>query len=1486
MRKSKGFTLVELLVIIAIIAVIAGVAIPLLINMQKSATDSNLENTVTQIELAVEQYKSSGSKTATGFNTLLDEDDGLFISEQTLFLEKAGKGAYPGQQIQSSDIVDETAVFNDVVYSLIRKEAITAVKAFTDIRVIDEEENPEDNYYIDADLSEGTAIVYNYLTGKVSLEKISDMQALLGGSDAAVDTRTYFVYLTRPFQDSSNTGGGGAVKPNNPVDDEEFKGDFYLQLVDWVTGMPISNGEVGLYNGIETREYKTDANGFIILSGSLAYGEYSISAEAPGYIKYFNDIYKEQHDNANLLVTKDGYVGDSVLNIYKIRLINSTMGTMSFIKMERTFNKVSEVWDTVEQQIKEGTITIKFEPDTSDLSAAKTEESVVYTADLSENEGIVKLYDTTGETVKNLKIGNYIMTVDLEADKKYRTLTKKVSVSVYGIDDRPDAQYAGLTTFYNYEQELYTETTEIKGKITSNMDLNYQPLENIEVYGFWDFSTSGTKEFRTYVELWQNNVKKYSAEINTDGTYDIEGIADGTYSVFVRNTYCEKFQPSKIAYVLRAEGITSNLDMVVAESDYTEVDVTFTLKFPDGSPITTDFKVEKDGVTGITNPVVSDVLKGGTATFKLKPGVYRFTYAKPYAKTESDWYSTVVVTDKGKVVNAIYQQVNTTVNISTLYEGVSREAPDKTGQEVILTCIDVGNKAPSVKVTVDNKGSGIASVKPGNYRYEVRFAEHYVDISGTIALFDKTQSWLTPITKNLSIQAKCSTDLSKHSALIYESVTAKTHLQHCTLCGYKTPSVSCTFNGIKELPTDANATSSHYTYCSVCKINKELQAHKFEGAYKAVGGITGINTGTHYRKCTECEAYGLNGVKDKTESCSLSVTNIGTNTHTFTCSKCSNSKAINHDYTGEYRVVTAATKSVNGTHNRKCLYCESYGIGNTKDKVENCTIVTSSTNASQHTRICNVCNKNSYTGVHEWGNYLIVEKKTETNSGKHNRQCTICDYYEASAQCSHVEDKSAVTTSTHTYKCTTCGNKVQIYHNFSGAYEAVTDGTVAKASHRRKCTGCSYYGTGSGKDSQVGQGEYCTFNDTPVSVNGTQHKYTCTVCKINTSTVNHTWGSYTIVTNKTKKDDGTHKRVCTACGQEEAVSNCDGVLDSTLTTDTQHVYKCSKCGNTFKENHTWVTTGTTATTVTQKCSVCGKVSTKANHPPTTPTIIPIPDTDTHTIKKGRNFTLRATATDPDGDEVSFEWKNRLAETSNAYPVGDTTVYCRAKDSNGAYSDWASYKFTVKDAAPVTLKVITNNATKFDIHGYVEKTGTDLKTTYNNGGYTSRIMVREADSANYSNLASLTGTIMGNSGTFAALDYTRKVEYDDVLNYVKISYTVTNTSTTTKKVSISCDSDIQINSEDDAGITATNKGFKMSDGTYDFYVNIKNMQGVTNADHLWYGHYSDRTKNLWGDSIMHSNIAKGSVDTGFVVSWFDRTIAPGETKTYSFIINIE
>ena len=76
---DKGFTFVELMIVIVIIAILAGIAIPIYINTQEKAAESACLQNQKVIHLAAEEYNNVNSSYPENVQTLVDEGYLQFI---------------------------------------------------------------------------------------------------------------------------------------------------------------------------------------------------------------------------------------------------------------------------------------------------------------------------------------------------------------------------------------------------------------------------------------------------------------------------------------------------------------------------------------------------------------------------------------------------------------------------------------------------------------------------------------------------------------------------------------------------------------------------------------------------------------------------------------------------------------------------------------------------------------------------------------------------------------------------------------------------------------------------------------------------------------------------------------------------------------------------------------------------------------------------------------------------------------------------------------------------------------------------------------------------------------------------------------------------------------------------------------------------------------------------------------------------------------
>lgn len=68
MKKDRGFTLIELMVVVIVIAVLAAIALPSYLNQTRKSRRSQAESVMQQIALKQEQFRADCTQYATGFS--------------------------------------------------------------------------------------------------------------------------------------------------------------------------------------------------------------------------------------------------------------------------------------------------------------------------------------------------------------------------------------------------------------------------------------------------------------------------------------------------------------------------------------------------------------------------------------------------------------------------------------------------------------------------------------------------------------------------------------------------------------------------------------------------------------------------------------------------------------------------------------------------------------------------------------------------------------------------------------------------------------------------------------------------------------------------------------------------------------------------------------------------------------------------------------------------------------------------------------------------------------------------------------------------------------------------------------------------------------------------------------------------------------------------------------------------------------------------
>jgi prepilin-type N-terminal cleavage/methylation domain-containing protein len=119
--KHAGFTLVEIMIVVAIIALLAAIAVPGFLRARKRSQASKILNDLRMIDSAVDQYAiETGKKTGdtidvTDWTNYVKKDSNLYTSGKDLLGDDYGAqavdslpGVPPTAKASLSDVVDDT----------------------------------------------------------------------------------------------------------------------------------------------------------------------------------------------------------------------------------------------------------------------------------------------------------------------------------------------------------------------------------------------------------------------------------------------------------------------------------------------------------------------------------------------------------------------------------------------------------------------------------------------------------------------------------------------------------------------------------------------------------------------------------------------------------------------------------------------------------------------------------------------------------------------------------------------------------------------------------------------------------------------------------------------------------------------------------------------------------------------------------------------------------------------------------------------------------------------------------------------------------------------------------------------------------------------------------------------------------------------------------------------------------------------------------
>ena len=292
--------------------------------------------------------------------------------------------------------------------------------------------------------------------------------------------------------------------------------------------------------------------------------------------------------------------------------------------------------------------------------------------------------------------------------------------------------------------------------------------------------------------------------------------------------------------------------------------------------------------------------------------------------------------------------------------------------------------------------------------------------------------------------------------------------------------------------------------------------------------------------------------------------------------------------------------------------------------------------------------------------------------------------------------------------------------------------------------------------------------------------------------------------------------------------------------------------------------------------------------------------DTWTMYNNRNVDIYTSVSS--SADVSYDWDNLVTSSKHYH------------SSNGNESSWSNLRDDLgRSPAPVYSIYY-----KLQENRYRETCYGDNQEDKDFGGY--EIMLRTEDSHN--------------SYWYGQSSYANGDRFDDWYRdefegiklsnlaivpvqikgdkFLQINISIKNTNSYAKEISLATCSDIQVADDDNAatffngnGFTMTNMYCETSDNypfgtipTATLNVYAKDVPGyVTDADAVYIGHFVYRKEHVWlnnvlGDKATNYNkyahggtSGEGELDSSFSIAWKNRTIAAGQTQTYSYIIGI-
>lgn len=101
-KANKGFTLIELAIVIVIVAILAAVAVPRFSNVTRTAQGSVVQDMLAQVTSAASIYTAEQQRTPTAFTDYVS--GGALANNHTLTLQNVGNASAPACAIAANTI--------------------------------------------------------------------------------------------------------------------------------------------------------------------------------------------------------------------------------------------------------------------------------------------------------------------------------------------------------------------------------------------------------------------------------------------------------------------------------------------------------------------------------------------------------------------------------------------------------------------------------------------------------------------------------------------------------------------------------------------------------------------------------------------------------------------------------------------------------------------------------------------------------------------------------------------------------------------------------------------------------------------------------------------------------------------------------------------------------------------------------------------------------------------------------------------------------------------------------------------------------------------------------------------------------------------------------------------------------------------------------------------------------------------------------------